>query len=138
MLERLPRALHPVTARDEPVVGAALAALDAAGAGDEAKARLREAATLLENAELAMGAAYRPAVYGLIALWDNDPTAAAALYDEAVRACGHRDAWFVPDRSSLAQVMRDKLRDGDLVLTLGAGDITHLGEELLSLLGTRA
>ena len=57
---------------------------------------------------------------------------------EAVRACGHRDAWFAPDRSSLAQVLRDKLRDGDLVLTLGAGDITHLGEELLSLLGARA
>jgi len=27
------------------------------------------------------------------------------------------------------------VREGDLVLTLGAGDITHLGEELLALLG---
>ena len=61
-----------------------------------------------------------------------------ARLHEAVRACGHRDAWFVPDRSSLAKVLRDKLRDGDLVLTLGAGDITHLGEELLALLGARA
>jgi hypothetical protein len=41
VLERLPRALRPVPASDEPVVGAALAALDAAGADDEAKARLR-------------------------------------------------------------------------------------------------
>ncbi|MFL5404243.1 MAG: UDP-N-acetylmuramate--L-alanine ligase [Myxococcales bacterium] len=66
------------------------------------------------------------------------PGVSGSRLHEAVRACGHRDAWFAPDRSSLAQVLRDKLRDGDLVLTLGAGDITHLGEELLSLLGTRA
>jgi N-acetylglucosamine kinase-like BadF-type ATPase len=40
--ERLPLGAHPVPARDEPVLGAALAALDAAGASDAAKARLRE------------------------------------------------------------------------------------------------
>jgi UDP-N-acetylmuramate--alanine ligase len=61
-----------------------------------------------------------------------------ARLHEAVRACGHRDAWFVPDRSTLAAALRDKVREGDLVLTLGAGDITHLGEELLALLGARA
>ncbi|HEV7641158.1 MAG TPA: BadF/BadG/BcrA/BcrD ATPase family protein [Gaiellaceae bacterium] len=40
--ERLPLGARPVPARDEPVLGAALAALDAAGATDAAKARLRE------------------------------------------------------------------------------------------------
>jgi N-acetylglucosamine kinase-like BadF-type ATPase len=40
--ERLPLGAHPVPARDEPVLGAALTALDAAGASDAAKARLRE------------------------------------------------------------------------------------------------
>lgn len=40
--ERLPLGARPVPARDEPVLGAALAALDAAGARDAAKARLRE------------------------------------------------------------------------------------------------
>jgi N-acetylglucosamine kinase-like BadF-type ATPase len=40
--ERLPLGARPVAARDEPVLGAALAALDAAGASDGAKARLRE------------------------------------------------------------------------------------------------
>jgi N-acetylglucosamine kinase-like BadF-type ATPase len=39
--ERLPLGARPVPARDEPVLGAALAALDAAGASDQAKARLR-------------------------------------------------------------------------------------------------
>lgn len=41
VVERLPSSLHPVPAVDEPVTGAALAALDAAGADDRAKARLR-------------------------------------------------------------------------------------------------
>jgi N-acetylglucosamine kinase-like BadF-type ATPase len=40
--ERLPLGARPVPALDEPVIGAALAALDAAGANEAAKARLRE------------------------------------------------------------------------------------------------
>jgi N-acetylglucosamine kinase-like BadF-type ATPase len=40
--ERLPLGARPVPARDEPVLGAALAALDAAGASEQAKMRLRE------------------------------------------------------------------------------------------------
>jgi UDP-N-acetylmuramate--alanine ligase len=54
---------------------------------------------------------------------------------EAVRACGHRDVAFVQDRVSLAEAVRARLRRGDLVITLGAGDVTHVGEELLALLG---
>ena len=53
---------------------------------------------------------------------------------EAVQSCGHRDATFVSDRTDLAARVQARLRPGDLVLTLGAGDITHLGEELLALL----
>jgi UDP-N-acetylmuramate--alanine ligase len=55
---------------------------------------------------------------------------------DAVQACGHRDATLVPERSELASKVHARLRAGDLVLTLGAGDITHLGEELLALLGS--
>ncbi len=52
---------------------------------------------------------------------------------EAIRACGHRDVTLVP-RPDLARVARDRVRSGDLVLTLGAGDITAVGPELLELL----
>jgi UDP-N-acetylmuramate--alanine ligase len=52
---------------------------------------------------------------------------------EAVKACGHRDAAFV-ERGELARKLREKSVQGDLVITLGAGDITHTGEELLELL----
>jgi UDP-N-acetylmuramate--alanine ligase len=57
---------------------------------------------------------------------------------EAVRACGHRDATFVPDRAALAQALKERVREGDLVLTLGAGDITNAGDELLALMGANA
>jgi UDP-N-acetylmuramate--alanine ligase len=53
---------------------------------------------------------------------------------EAIRACGHRDVTFVADRSRLAAAARARVEPGDIVLTLGAGDITGVGPELLALL----
>jgi UDP-N-acetylmuramate--alanine ligase len=57
---------------------------------------------------------------------------AAALAD-AIRACGHRDVTLVP-RADLARAARARVRPGDIVLTLGAGDVTQVGPELLGLL----
>ena len=62
------------------------------------------------------------------------PGISGARLHEAVRACGHRDATFVAERSELAARLRERVREGDLVITLGAGDITHAAEELLELL----
>jgi UDP-N-acetylmuramate--alanine ligase len=64
---------------------------------------------------------------------DAIPGITGARLHEAVKACGHRDATFV-ERAGLATKLHERVRDGDLVLTLGAGDITHAGEELLELL----
>jgi len=65
---------------------------------------------------------------------DPIPGVTGAKLHEAVKACGHRDAAFA-ERAELARRLREKVRPGDLVITLGAGDITHVGEELLGLLG---
>lgn len=54
---------------------------------------------------------------------------------EAVRACGHRDVSFVADRKELAKALAERLKAGDLVITLGAGDISQTPAELLALLG---
>ncbi len=66
----------------------------------------------------------------------EDPISGAtadALAD-AIRACGHRDVTLVP-RAELARAARARVRSGDIVLTLGAGDVTQVGPELLELLG---
>ncbi len=65
---------------------------------------------------------------------DPIPGVTGAALAEAVRARGHRDVTFVPERARLAEAARARVRPGDLVLTLGAGDITNAGPELLALL----
>jgi len=61
------------------------------------------------------------------------PGATAPALADAIRACGHRDVTYVP-RADLARAARGRVKAGDLVLTLGAGDVTQVGPELLGLL----
>jgi UDP-N-acetylmuramate--alanine ligase len=58
----------------------------------------------------------------------------ATLIVDALAAAGGALAWR-GDRSALADALRAEVRDGDLVLTIGAGDITKTGPELLARLG---
>src|SRR5216117_4360717 len=51
---------------------------------------------------------------------------------EGIRAHGHRDVtYFGSDRARLVEHLCEITRPGDLVLTLGAGDVGSLGPELL-------
>jgi UDP-N-acetylmuramate--alanine ligase len=50
---------------------------------------------------------------------------------DAIRAHGHPQVIFVRDRARALEELRGLLRPGDLALTLGAGDITKLGLELV-------
>ena len=54
---------------------------------------------------------------------------------EAVRGHGHRDTRWVADVDGAADETLPILADGDVVLTLGAGNIWRAGERLLELLG---
>jgi UDP-N-acetylmuramate--alanine ligase len=63
------------------------------------------------------------------------PGIGGALVVEAARTAG-ADVHFAPVRSAVAALVRGLLRPGDVVLTLGAGDITRLGPELAA--GLRA
>jgi UDP-N-acetylmuramate--alanine ligase len=62
------------------------------------------------------------------------PGATGDVLAEAVRSHGHRDVTYVEKRVDVARALLPRLREGDLVLTLGAGDITQVGPELVSLL----
>ena len=60
-----------------------------------------------------------------------DGVSAAELAD-AIRAHGHRDVTYLGhDRARVIEHVIDISRPGDLVITLGAGDVTQLGPELL-------
>lgn len=59
----------------------------------------------------------------------------AELIAEEVRRAGRSIDWR-GERGELAGALADVVRDGDVVLTLGAGDITRTGAELLRVLET--
>jgi len=62
------------------------------------------------------------------------PGVSAALVADGLREAGGSAAWL-GDRSELAVALARIARPGDVVLTIGAGDITRTGPELLGLLG---
>ncbi len=57
---------------------------------------------------------------------------------EGVCRQGHPAARFAPDKEALLEALLNTVRPGDLILTLGAGDIWRLGEDLLSRLSGNA
>ena len=60
------------------------------------------------------------------------PGITGQLVVDAVKRAG-TDARYVDHRSDLARVVSQLMREGDLLLTLGAGDVTGLATELVEL-----
>jgi len=50
---------------------------------------------------------------------------------ERIKNHGHREATFAGSFADAVQALEQKLRPGDLLITLGAGDVWRIGEELL-------
>jgi UDP-N-acetylmuramate--alanine ligase len=59
------------------------------------------------------------------------PGVSAELLAESMRAHGHKGVRYIPESSRIPALLRPELREGDLVLTLGAGNIWQVGEALL-------
>ena len=55
---------------------------------------------------------------------------AKRLY-EGIRDYGHRDVTYLPDKKEIVEHLLRTVRSGDLVITLGAGDIWQVSEELV-------
>ncbi len=49
----------------------------------------------------------------------------------AIQQHGHKDAGYVRDLSDLPRVLKEKVRKGDILITLGAGDVWKAGEQFL-------
>ncbi|MCF6246591.1 MAG: UDP-N-acetylmuramate--L-alanine ligase [Desulfobacula sp.] len=58
----------------------------------------------------------------------------AQVLCEGIKAHGHKDVSHAPDFNQALSMITHKVRPGDLVLTLGAGDIYQLGEKLVDIL----
>jgi UDP-N-acetylmuramate--alanine ligase len=65
---------------------------------------------------------------------DKIPGVDVASLAEAVRAHGHRDVRCIPDLAEVVPSLAPELRSGDLVITLGAGNVSTLGPRLLAAL----
>jgi UDP-N-acetylmuramate--alanine ligase len=65
------------------------------------------------------------------------PGVSSDLVADQMSAMGRAPAWRGP-RSALAASLAPAIRPGDLVVTMGAGDVTRVGPELLAALGSRA
>jgi len=51
-----------------------------------------------------------------------------------IKSYGHKNAEYVGEVEKAASALRDIVREGDLVITLGAGTVNRAGDQLLSLL----
>ena len=56
------------------------------------------------------------------------------IVDSICETPNHPEVFYLPQQDAIPRVLRDVSEPGDLVLTLGAGDISQVGEELLELL----
>jgi UDP-N-acetylmuramate--alanine ligase len=65
---------------------------------------------------------------------DKIPGVDAAHLAEAIRAHGQRDVRFVAELDAVPAALVPELRPGDLVITLGAGNVSSLGPKLLAAL----
>lgn len=72
-----------------------------------------------------------------VAREDPDPEVTGALVAGAVPLPAGR-VRFVPGRADVVPLLAEVARPGDLVLTLGAGDVTALAPELVAVLAERA
>jgi len=59
-----------------------------------------------------------------------------SIYKEAIKS-GHKDVKYMPEKDKIADYLLDIIQDGDLVITMGAGDVWKVGEELIDKLPKR-
>jgi UDP-N-acetylmuramate--alanine ligase len=50
---------------------------------------------------------------------------------EGIKKHGHKDVTFLPDKKTVPEYMVGVLKKGDLMITLGAGDVWKIGEQVL-------
>jgi UDP-N-acetylmuramate--alanine ligase len=52
---------------------------------------------------------------------------------EGIKEHGHKDVVYIPDRAGTVAYLMEILREDDLLITLGAGDVWHIGRDILEM-----
>jgi len=52
---------------------------------------------------------------------------------DAAKNFGHKNVIYEPDKTKLPELLKSIVEEGDIIVTLGAGDIWKYGEEFISL-----
>jgi UDP-N-acetylmuramate--alanine ligase len=55
---------------------------------------------------------------------------------DAAAKFGHRNVQYVPDKKEIPNLLKSMTKEGDIVMTLGAGDIWKFGNEFLQSLSS--
>jgi UDP-N-acetylmuramate--alanine ligase len=56
------------------------------------------------------------------------------LISDTAKEYGHRDVHYVKDKTELPGKLKDIVKDGDIVITMGAGDIYRYGEQFVEMI----
>jgi UDP-N-acetylmuramate--alanine ligase len=59
------------------------------------------------------------------------PGVTGELVVEAARRSGHRNVRYCPSWKDAPEILRENVREGDVIVTLGAGDVNRLGQQLV-------
>jgi UDP-N-acetylmuramate--alanine ligase len=52
----------------------------------------------------------------------------------AAKRFGHKDVHYVPEKKQIPSYLQSIVKTGDIVITMGAGDIWKYGEEFLKMI----
>jgi UDP-N-acetylmuramate--alanine ligase len=65
---------------------------------------------------------------------DPIPGITAEVLTEAIKRYGHKNASYIGALDNAAEILREHVSAGDMVITLGAGTVYRVGDQLLGLL----
>jgi len=66
------------------------------------------------------------------------PGITAEVLTENIKKYGHKNATYIGDIDTAAAIVTKELQTDDLVITLGAGSVTRLSEEILQQLNEKS
>ncbi|PYS50189.1 MAG: UDP-N-acetylmuramate--L-alanine ligase [Acidobacteria bacterium] len=65
---------------------------------------------------------------------DPIPGITAEVLTEAIKRYGHKNAQYIGPLEGAPETLREHLREGDMLITLGAGTVNRVGDKVLALL----